>query len=248
MNNQQLTRNALQRARARQTKTSEKRREEGPPIVPGTTKVTLSSEHYIHKIGRNHKLVGPWLGTFFSVSEGPDKHDNYKINLTPIMQGIHPCIHRSHLRIYLRSDLKAFSELPEPALKEPVTIDASRQEGSEVENVLKDRIYRKKRQFLIHWKGYNEIEPTWEPLDVSEGANTALRTYWFETYNKTIPFHLPWTHNEVWSAWTVQQPEYIPLWPELDPDGFWAAIQDSDYFETETCYTLPSLDESEMET
>ena len=118
----------------------------------------------------------------------------------------------------------------------------------EVEKVLKDQIYRKKRGLQIHWKGYDEILATWEPLDTLEGASTALRTYSFETYNETIPFHLPWTHNEVWSAWTVQQSEYMPLSPELDPDGFWAPIPDSDYSETETCYTLPSFDESEMET
>ena len=247
MKNQQLARNALQKARAGQTKTLEKRRKEGPPITPGQTEVSIRSEPYVHKIGRNHKLVGSWLG-LFSVSEGPDKHDNYKINLLPIMQGIHPWIHRSHLRIYLRLDLKALPGLSQSAPKEPVTIDASGQEEWEVEKVLKDRIYPKKRQFLIHWKDYDVIEATWEPLVVLEGASTTLRTYWFETYNETMPFHFPWIHNEVLSAWTGQQQEYIPLSSELDPDGFWASIPDSDYFETETCYTLPSLDESEMET
>ena len=137
MKNQRLARNALQKARVRQTKTSEKRRKAGPPIVSGTNEVTLRSEPYVHKIGRNHKLVGPWLGPF-SDSEGPDKHDNYKINLPHIMHGIHPWIHRSHLRIYLRPDLKAFPGLPQPAPKEPVTIDASGQEEWEVEKVLKD--------------------------------------------------------------------------------------------------------------
>ena len=139
MKNQQLARNALQKARARQTNSSEERRKVGPPIIPGTTEVTRRSEPYVHKIGRNQKLVGPWLGPF-SVSEGPDKHNNYKINLPPIMQVIHPWIHRSHFRIYLRPNLKAFSGLPEPTSKEPVTIDASGQEEWEVEKVVKDRI------------------------------------------------------------------------------------------------------------
>ena len=138
------------------------------------------------------------------------------------MQGIHLCIHRSQLWIHLRPDLKAFLGPPEPAFKEPVTIDASGQEEWEVEKVLKDQICRKKQQFLIDWKGYDEMEATWEPLDALEGASTAHRTYWFETYIETSPFHLPWTHNNVWSAWTVQQPEYLPLSPELDPDRFWA--------------------------
>ena len=76
------------------------------------------------------------------------------------MQGIHPCIHHSHLRIYLRPDPQAFLGFPEPSSKEPVTIDASGQQEWEVGKVLKDRIYRKKRQFLIHWKGYDEIKAT----------------------------------------------------------------------------------------
>jgi len=123
MRNQQLARTALQKTRAYQTTTSQKRRKEVPPITPGKTEVTLRSEPYVPKIGRNHKLVAPWLGPF-SVSEGPDRHDNYKPNFPPIMQGIHPWIHRSHLRIYLRPDLKVFPGVPEPSSKEPVTINA----------------------------------------------------------------------------------------------------------------------------
>ena len=124
MKNQERARNALLRARARQTKTSERRRKEGPPMTAEQTEVTFRSEPYVHKIGRNHKLVGPWLGPF-SVCEGPDKHDNYRINLPPIMHSSYAWIHRSHLRIYLKPDLKAFPGVPEPASKEPVTIDAS---------------------------------------------------------------------------------------------------------------------------
>jgi len=124
MKNQQLARTALQKARARQTTTSQKRRKEGPRITPGKTEVTLGSESHVHKIGRDKNLVGPWLGPF-SVLKGPDKHDNYKLNLPPSMQGIHPWIHHSHLRIYPRPDLKAFPGLPERTSKKPVTINVS---------------------------------------------------------------------------------------------------------------------------
>jgi hypothetical protein len=97
---------------------------------------------------------------------------------------------------------------------------------------------------LVHWKGENEIDATWEPLDHLEGASNTLRTYWFDTYGEQIPFEPPWTHNETFSNWTVQKPEFEPLTPELDPDGFWSPIQDSDYSESES---LPPIAESEME-
>ena len=159
MNNQQQARVALKKARARQTTTSQKRRKDGPPLTPGETEVILRSKPYAHKLGRNHKLVGPWLGPF-SLEEGPDKNNNYKLTLPPVMAGIHPWIHRSHLRTYLRPDHKAFPGLKPPAPPEPVTIDGQGEEHWEVDKILKDRIYRKKRQFLVHRKGDIETVAT----------------------------------------------------------------------------------------
>lgn len=69
-----------------------------------------------------------------------------------------------------------------------------------------------------------QSEATCDPLDVLEGANSAQRPYWFDTYNKITPFHLSWTHNQCWSALTLQTREYIPLSTELEPDGFWTLI------------------------
>ena len=54
--------------------------------------------------------------------------------------------------------------------------------------MLKYRIYRKKHQLLIHWKGDDEIEVPWKPLDTLHGASTSLSIYRSETYNETIPF------------------------------------------------------------
>ena len=109
---------------------------------------------------------------------------------------------------------------------------------------MNDRIYRKQRQFLIHWKGEDEIDATWEPIGNLEGASYEIRDYWFKTYNQSLPFELPWTHNETFSNWTVQTPEYEALFPELDPEGFWRPIQDSEYSEVES---LSAIEESELE-
>jgi len=163
------------------------------------------------------------------------------------MKGIHPWIHRSRLRIYLRPNLHVFPGLPTPHSQQPVIIHPSGNELWAVEKILNDRISDRKRQFLIHWKGYDEIETTWEPLEHLEAIRDDIRTYWFNTYNEGIPFEVPWTHNDVWSAWTLQDPKFIPLSPEPDPDGLWKPIQDSDYSESEAS-TLPPLDKSEMET
>ena len=57
MKNQQLARNALHKARARQTKTSEKRRKEGPLIISGQSEVALRFEPYIHKLNETTNLL-----------------------------------------------------------------------------------------------------------------------------------------------------------------------------------------------
>ena len=97
---------------------------------------------------------------------------------------------------------------------------------------------------MIHWKGFDATDATWEPLDVLEGAYEAIREYWWDTYNAALPFLLPDTHYETFSAWTLETPQFTPLSPELDPDGMWSPIQDSDYSENET---LLAIEESEME-
>src|SRR3989337_3920579 len=91
MKNQQLARNALKKARARQTSYSGHRRKEAESITSGQTDVILKSLPYAKQLGKSHKIVGPWLGPFKTL-EGPDKNDNFKLALPPVMSGIHPWI------------------------------------------------------------------------------------------------------------------------------------------------------------
>src|SRR5215216_548858 len=171
----------------------------------------------------------------------------FKFDLPSVMSGIHPWIHRSNLRIYLRPDNTIYPGQRMTPPPEPVEIDAEGQEQWEVEKILNDKIYRRKRMFLIKWKGFPEYEATWEPLEGLQGATQMLRDYWIETYNTPIPFALP-DSGETRSAWTLQEPEYDILSPELDPEGFWQPIQDSDYSETEDPdHTLETIEESHQE-
>src|SRR5688572_26345348 len=163
MKNQQLARKALQKARARQTSYSEHRRKEAENIIPGSTEVILKSLPYVKQLGRSHKTIGPWLGPFKTL-EVPDNNDNFKLELPPVMSGIHPWIHRSHLRIYNKPDNIMYPGqrmAPPPA---PVELDAQGEEQWEVEKILNDKIYWRKRMFLIKWKGFPDYEATWEPL------------------------------------------------------------------------------------
>ena len=44
------------------------------------------------------------------------------------------------------------------------------EEEYEVDEILDSRIYRKKLQYLVKWKGYGHGDNTWEPVSSCENA------------------------------------------------------------------------------
>ena len=70
---------------------------------------------------------------------------------------IHPVFHVSLLEPYFESSIPGRILPPPP----PVEIDNAVE--YEVEEILDSRIRNGKLEYLIHWRGYNISERTWEP-------------------------------------------------------------------------------------
>jgi hypothetical protein len=94
---QQEAHKALELARARQTKVSRDRFTPALPLVPGQDAVLVHSVPYLKALGKKAKITLPWMGPF-SVLEGPDDNNNYKVEFGPMMSSIHPCVARSQLK------------------------------------------------------------------------------------------------------------------------------------------------------
>ena len=65
-------------------------------------------------------------------------------------------------------DVKRYKDRPESLggpndeVPEPLLIDGH--DSYEVEEILAERVHKRKRQVLVKWTGFNLLEATWEPL------------------------------------------------------------------------------------
>src|SRR5882762_1642293 len=102
----------------------------------------------------DHKRLGP-----FSVSKVL-ANNTYELKLPKTMK-IHPVFSVVKLIPYHVNDI------PEQVIKEPPPpIVKAGVEEFEIEEILDSHIRRGKLQYLVHWKGYNSEDNSWEPASV----------------------------------------------------------------------------------
>ena len=105
----------------------------------------------------DYKRLGPYeiLEQVNAVSFRLKLPNNFKI---------HDVFHVNLLEVYHPNTIPGRIELPPP----PCSVahdDGISYEEYEVESVLDCRLYRGKKQYLVHWKGYGVDDRSWEPMD-----------------------------------------------------------------------------------
>ena len=132
--------------------------------------VGLSSKDI--KIHQQSPKLGPRQLGPFKVLERVGELD-YRIEL-PAGLNINPVIHVDRLSPWRDNGLT------QPAPPPPDIVDG--EEEYEVEEILDSRIYRKKLQYLVKWKGYGHGENTWEPAANFDHASEVV-----EDFHKKYP-------------------------------------------------------------
>jgi hypothetical protein len=163
-------RDALARAQARQAKAYDKNRrneefEEGDEVL-----VNPHSLELVDVQGTGRKLVQRRIGPF-TVSEKINPVV-YRLNI-PLEYKMHPVINVQHLAKYYR-DEKGSDRATLPELRE-----LSTEEEYEVEKLVGHRYNPKKRrrEYLVRWKGYGPEHDTFEPEKGLRNAFMRLREY-----------------------------------------------------------------------
>lgn len=112
----------------------------------------------------DYRRLGP-----FSVSEQINPVA-YRLHLPESMK-IHPVFHVSLLEPYKTVDIQGRRQMPPP----PIEVDNN--EEFEVEEILDSRRCRNKLEYLVHWRGYDISERTWEPSRNLANASAKVKVF-----------------------------------------------------------------------
>ena len=125
------------------------------PIYKIGDQVWLSSDNLCMLNRASKKLTERWIGPYEISSIMPNV---VELRL-PKMLRIHPVMNISWVKPYL-------GPLPGQPVSRPgpIHVTEDRNKEYEVDTIIDSRIYKGKLQYLVHWKGYNESERTWEPV------------------------------------------------------------------------------------
>ena len=124
------------------------------PIHKIGDQVWLSTDNLRMLNRASKKLMEKWIGPYEISSVMPNA---VELKL-PKMLRIHPVVNVSRVKPYL--GLLPGQPVSRPG---PIHVSEDHDEEYEVDAIIDSHIYKGKLQYLVHWKGYNESERTWEP-------------------------------------------------------------------------------------
>ena len=131
------------------------------------------------------KLTEKWIGPYEVTRVTPNA---VELKLPKTLR-IHPVVNVSHVKPYL-------GPLPGQPMSQPGLIQVSEERNKEykVEYIVASRIYRHQLQYLVHWKGYEEHEHTWEPASNVKNAPLVVERFYKE--NPSAPRKLRMTQSD----------------------------------------------------
>lgn len=160
------TQAALQLAAERMKRYYDQHVSAAPVFVPGS-KVWLDARN-LKLCQPSHKLSPKRLGPFVVLRKIGDL--DYELKLPPSVP-VHPVFHVSLLTAYRPSPIVGRDPV------EPPPIEVEGEEEYKVEKILDSRLFRRKLQYLVKWKGYDNSHMSWEPVENVEHATRLVKAF-----------------------------------------------------------------------
>ena len=148
----------------------DKHRNPAPDYKVGQ-QVWLSRDN-LHMLNRaSKKLTEKWIGPYEVTRVTPNA---VELKLPKTLR-IHPVVNVSCVKPYL-------GPLPCQPVSRPSPVQVSEEcdEEYKVDYIVASRIYRRQLQYLVHWKGYEGHEHTWEPASNVKNAPLVVEHFYKE--------------------------------------------------------------------
>ena len=133
--------------------------------------VWLSTDNLRMLNRASKKLTEKWISPYEVTRVTPNA---VELKLPKTLR-IHPVVNVSHVKPYL-------GPLPGQPVSWPGLIRVSEEHDEEykVDYIVASHIYRRQLQYLVHWKGYEEHEHTWEPASNVKNAPLVVECFYKE--------------------------------------------------------------------
>jgi len=213
---------ARKHATFRQTVQADKRRKPLTEPLKNGSRVPVRGRPYTSSPGRSKKLEPRWFGPFKVLEHLPDT-DNYKLHLPPRMVHQKPYFHVSSLKEYRENDLDRFKSY---RMDKPAHILIDNAEEWEVEQILDYHRQNNRHEFLVHWKGYERADDSWEPIENLDHSLELIQEYW-DTNNPAEPTPQIISHY-IKASWEPMEVSFTPCTANDCPDDFWEPYDDEE--------------------
>ena len=135
-----------------------------------------------------------------------------------------PWFHSTALKKYNENDPDRFKSrrMDKPA---PIIIDNA--EEWEAEEILDYRRQGNRDEFLVHWKGYERTDDSWEPIENLDHSLELIQEYWDKNHpNEPTP---KITSHYIKTSWQPMEVSSTPYHTDDTPADFWEPYDDEEY-------------------
>jgi len=135
-----------------------------------------------------------------------------------------PYFHVSSLKEYRENDPDRFKSrrMDKPA---PIPIDNA--EEWEAEQILDYRRQNNRHEFLVHWKGYERADDSWESIENIDHSLELIQEYWDADHPAEPTPQI--TSHYIKASWEPMEVSSIPCTPNDCPDDFCEPYDDEEY-------------------
>jgi len=135
-----------------------------------------------------------------------------------------PYFHVSSLKEFSEKDPDRFKS-PRMAKPAPILIDNA--EEWEAEQILDYRRQSYRHEFLVHWKGYDGADDSWEPIENLDHSLELIQEYWDANHPAEPTFQI--TSHYIKASWEPMEVSSTPRTANDCQDNFWEPYDDEEY-------------------